>query len=144
MGRFDSAAAPLKTNDVELLPFALKHLDGVLRLCKAEGWESLPADRDRAVRALSGPGVVTVVACEGGDVVGFARMLTDGAIHAYLANVVVAADARRRGIGRRLVEESFARSGAERVDLYAGENSDDFYRSFDHKTFPGYRIYPAR
>jgi ribosomal protein S18 acetylase RimI-like enzyme len=51
---------------------------------------------------------------------------------------------RRRGIGKRLVEETFARSGAERVDLYAGDDSDDFYRSFQHKTFPGYRIYPKR
>jgi ribosomal protein S18 acetylase RimI-like enzyme len=134
----------LSNASLEFVPFTPAHLDGVLELCEAEGWESLPADRDRAVRALTGRGVVTVVASERGKVVGFARMLTDGAIHAYLANVVVAADARRRGIGKRLVEETFARSGAERVDLYAGENSDDFYRSFDHKTFPGYRIYPER
>jgi ribosomal protein S18 acetylase RimI-like enzyme len=71
-------------------------------------------------------------------------MLTDGAIHASLATVVVAGGMRRRGIGKRLVEETFARSGAERVDLYAGDDSDDFYRSFQHKTFPGYRIYPKR
>jgi ribosomal protein S18 acetylase RimI-like enzyme len=129
---------------VEFLSFALEHLEDVLRLCEAEGWPSLPADRDRAIRALNGPGVVTVVALEGGEVVGFARMLTDGAIHAYLANVVVVGGMRRRGIGKRLVEETFARSGAERVDLYAGDDSDDFYRSFQHKTFPGYRIYPKR
>jgi ribosomal protein S18 acetylase RimI-like enzyme len=66
-------------------------------------------------------------------------MLTDGEIHAYLANVVVAQGLRRQGKGKRLVEEAFARSGAERVDLYAGEGGDAFYQSFEHKPFPGYR-----
>jgi len=37
---------------VDYLPFATEHIDGVLRLCEAEGWPSLPADRDRALRAL--------------------------------------------------------------------------------------------
>ena len=130
---------------MDYLPFATEHIDGVLRLCEAEGWPSLPADRDRALRALTGRGVVTVIASEGGAVVGFARMLTDGEIHACLVNLVVALPLRRRGVGKRLVEEAFARSGAERVDLYAGgEDSDAFYRSFKHKPFPGYRIYPER
>jgi hypothetical protein len=34
----------------------------VLRLCESEGWLSFPADPARAVRALTAPGVITVVA----------------------------------------------------------------------------------
>jgi ribosomal protein S18 acetylase RimI-like enzyme len=70
-------------------------------------------------------------------------MLTDGEIQAYLCEVAVAARGRGRGVGKKLVEEAFARSGAKRVDLLALNGSDDFYRSSDHRTMPGYRIYPS-
>jgi ribosomal protein S18 acetylase RimI-like enzyme len=123
--------------------FSEDQLPGVLRLCEAEGWPSLPADPARAARALTAPGVVTVVAVEDGEVLGFAQLLTDGEIQAYLCDMVVAAKARRQGVGTKLVEEAFARSGAQRVDLLALDESEGFYRSFRHRTLPGYRIYPG-
>jgi len=39
-----------------------------------------------------------------GRMVGFARAVSDGAAFAYLADVYVVADARGRGLGRRLVQ----------------------------------------
>jgi len=128
---------------MEYVAFSELHLPGVLRLCEAEGWPSLPDDPARAARALTGPGVITVVAIDDGDVVGFARMLTDGESQAYLCEMAVATAARGHGIGRKLIEHAFARSGAQRVDLLALEESDDFYRAFRHRTMPGYRIYPG-
>jgi ribosomal protein S18 acetylase RimI-like enzyme len=127
---------------MDVLSFHDDHLPGVLRLCEAEGGPSFPADPARAARALSAPGVVTVVAVEADEVVGFAQVLTDGAIQAYLCNVAVVGRARGRGIGRKLVEEAFSRSGAQRVDLLALDESEPFYRSFRHRTMRGYRIYP--
>lgn len=126
----------------ELVDFTEEHLRGVLRLYEAEGWPSLSQDPPLARRALTAPGVLSLVALQGADVVGFARLLTDGALDAYLCELVVAEFARRRGIGRELVAEAFARSGARRLDVLAGEGSDDFYRSFRHRAFPGYRLYP--
>lgn len=120
-----------------------KHLRGVLRLCEAEGWPSMPADAERAVRALTAPGVLTVVAVAGEEIVGFAQVLTDGEIQAYLCNLAVDARWRRQGIGTRLVEEAFGRSGAARVDLLAVNESEPFYSSFEHRALPGYRIYPV-
>jgi ribosomal protein S18 acetylase RimI-like enzyme len=128
---------------VELAAYAEEHLSGVIRLCEEEGWPMLPADPQRAGRALSAPGVVSVVAVEGGEVVGFAQVLTDGEIQAHLALLVVAKGTRRRGIGRALVEEAFGRSGAQRLDLFSETESEGFYRSFRHHVFPGYRIYPG-
>ena len=122
--------------------FAEEHLAGVVGLCEAEGWPTFPADPARALRVLTAPGVVSVVALEDGAVVGFAQMLTDGEIQAFLNLVDVAAAARGRGIATRLVREAFARSGAQRVDLLALEDSTGFYRSFTHRTFAGYRVYP--
>jgi predicted N-acetyltransferase YhbS len=128
---------------MEFVAFSEDHLPGVLRLCEAEGWRSFPADPARAVRALTAPGVVAVVAVEDGEVVGFAQLLTDGEIQAYLCGVAVATTARGGGVGTKLVEEAFARSGAQRVDLLALDESEGFYRSFGHRAMPGYRIYPS-
>lgn len=125
------------------MAFSEKHLSGVIGLCEAEGWPSYPADPGRAFRALTAPGVVTVVAIDDGEVVGFAQMLTDGEIQAYLCEVAVATKARRKRVGKRLVEQAFARSGAERVDLLALDDSEGFYRSFEHRPMPGYRLYPG-
>jgi len=128
---------------VDFLGFSEEHLAGVVRLCEAEGWPSFPADPARALRALTAPGVVSVVAVDGGEVVGFAQLLTDGEIQAYLCDLVVGSAARGRGTGRALVEAAFARSGAQRVDLLALEESEGFYRTFPHRTLPGYRLYPG-
>jgi ribosomal protein S18 acetylase RimI-like enzyme len=97
--------------------FARHHLDGVIELCRGEGWDSYLQDRERTFRALSAPGVITIVVTNGGAVCGFAQILTDGEIRAYLTDVAVSADARRQGIGTRLIEEAFARAGARYLDL---------------------------
>ncbi len=128
---------------MDCVAFEPEHLGGVLRLCEAEGWRSLPEGPDRALRALTAPGVVAVVAVEGGEVIGFAQMLTDGEIHAYLCLVAVAESARGRGVGKRLVTEAFSRSGARRVDLLSLDESEAFYRSFAHRAIPGYRLHPG-
>jgi ribosomal protein S18 acetylase RimI-like enzyme len=85
---------------------------------------------------------VSVVAVDASEVVGFGRLLTDGALEAYLCELLVAENARRRGVGRALIEEAFDRSGARRLDTLAAAASEEFYRSFEHRTFAGYRLYP--
>ncbi len=120
--------------------FAPQHLDGVMRLCAAEGWKSYE-DAAVASQAFTAPGGIVVVAIEH-IVVGFAQLQTDGAVHAHVSNVLVAPSHRRRGVGRRLLEIAFERSGARYLDLVSTEGAHDFYRSFDHREFPGFRIYP--
>ncbi len=123
-------------------PFEAGHLAGIVELCLAEGWTSY-ADPDVALRALTAPGsVVTVAVSDEGVVVGFAQLQSDGLVHAHVTNVLVAASRRRDGIGRRLLEHAFARSGARYLDLVSTEGADDFYRSFEHKEFRGFRLYP--
>ena len=117
-------------------------LHGVVHLCEVEGWESYTQDDETTWRALTAPGVCTMVAVESGEVVGFAQMQSDGVIQAHLTLVVVARDRRGQGIGRRLIEEAFARCGGKRVDLLSTEDADAFYRSFKHREHPGFRLYP--
>ena len=127
---------------MEYLAFQDEHLAGVMRLAAGEGWPSLSADAERARRALTAPGVRTVVAVTDGVVAGFAHALTDGETATYLSVIAVDAAHRGRQIGRRLVEEVFRRCGVARIDLLAEEASEGFYRNLPHRTRPGYRLYP--
>ena len=126
----------------ELLPFDNAHLDGVVNLCTAEGWPSFAADRERAFRVLTAPGVTTVVAVDRDRVVGFAQMLSDGELQAYLANVAVDHDRRGLGIGHALVTTALRLAGGERVDLLSEESAIPFYANFPHIRKPGFRLYP--
>lgn len=96
---------------MDYVAFSEEHMPGILRICEAEGWPSFPADPQRAVRALTAPGVLSMVAVEDGEVVGFAQMLTDGALQAFLCLLAVAREARGQGVGRKLVEQTFAVQG---------------------------------
>ncbi len=121
-----------------------EHLAGVLALCEAEGWESFPGDPENSARSLRAPGVTTVVAVGASEeVIGFAQMQSDGVVQAHLSVLAVDQRFRRRGIGRRLVEEAARRSGSRRVDLISTARSEGFYESFSHKRRSGFRIYPG-
>ena len=132
----------MNRNDAHIEPLDRRHLDAVMALCRAEGWDSYVEHPEITWRALTAPGVCTLVAVEGRDVVGFVQIQSDGVIQAHLSLIVVAPPRRRRGMGRRLIEEALGRAGAKRIDLLCTERADGFYRSFEHRTFPGYRIYP--
>lgn len=127
---------------VAYVPFDASHLDAVVALCAAEGWPSFPADPARAGRALVAPGVTTLVARDDGEVIGFATMLSDGEIQAYLSLLVVAAARRGEGVGGTLVRETFQRAGGVRVDLLSEDAAQGFYASMAHRRLPGFRLYP--
>jgi predicted N-acetyltransferase YhbS len=123
-------------------PFDHHHLGAILGLCQTQGWPSLPSDPARAQQALTAPGVTTVVAVVADEVVGFATVLSDGVLDAYLSALLVAEAHRREGIGAGLLETGFRRSGATRIDLLAAEGTDDFYARFSHRRFSGFRLHP--
>src|SRR6185436_15431582 len=110
---------------VALVPFEAPHLSGVLALCEAEGWPSLPSDPARAETMLLAPNATTVVAVDADAVVGVGFALVDaGPVDAYLSILVVHPQYRRQDIARRLVAEVFRLSGAERIDLLAEPGSE--------------------
>ena len=124
-------------------PMDRRHLPGVMRLAGAEDWRSYAKRPEAAWKALTAPGGITLVATEGRKVLGFAHMMGDGRVQAHLAAVVVGRRHRRRGIGRRLVTEAFKRLGGKWLNVIT-DDADDFYRSFAHEEWHGYRVYPQR
>lgn len=127
---------------VRIERFAEHDLAGVLQLCEAEAWPSFAEDPARALRALTAPGVTTVVARDDEGVVGFAQLLSDGEIQAYLAAVAVAAHRRGAGIGAALIEAAVGLAGGYRIDLLADDGATAFYDRLPHRKKSGYRLYP--
>jgi ribosomal protein S18 acetylase RimI-like enzyme len=122
---------------------ACRHLSGVAGILASLEWDNFDYDPDLTRKALTAPGVTTIVAAAGetGEVVGFAQVFADGVFQAHLGLLAVDEGWHRRGIGRGLVEEAFARVGARRLDLIASDESLEFYRSFRHREQVGFRIY---
>jgi predicted N-acetyltransferase YhbS len=119
------------------------HLSGVAGICRSLGWENFRYDPDLTRRSLTAPGVTTTVAVarETAGVVGFAQVFGDGVLQAHLGLLAVDEGWHRKGIGRGLVEEAFARTGAGRMDLIASDESLGFYRSLKHREQVGFRLY---
>ena len=122
------------------------HLSGVVEICPSLEWDNFRHDPDLTRRSLTAPGVTTIITVArdpGEEVVGFAQVFSDGVIQAHLGLLAVDEKWRRRGVGRRLVEEAFARLGVERMDLISSDESLSFYRSLKHREQVGFRIYPG-
>jgi ribosomal protein S18 acetylase RimI-like enzyme len=120
-----------------------RHLSGVAGILASLEWDNFGYDLDLTRKALTAPGVTTIVAAAGetGEVVGFAQVFADGVYQAHLGLLAVDEGWQRRGVGRGLVQEAFARVGARRLDLIASDESLEFYRSFKHREQVGFRIY---
>ena len=125
----------------EVRRFEPRDLDAVIALCAAEGWPSFPEDPARALRALTAPGVTTVVADAAGRVVGFAQLLSDGEIQAHLSLIAVRPDARRQGLARKMLVLALAEAGGVRIDLIT-DTAPDFYAALPHRRLDGFRIWP--
>ena len=126
---------------VDIRRYRPADLPGVLRLCEAEHWPSLPEDPARADRVLTAPGVTTMVAVDADAVVGFAQLQSDGEIQAHLSMITVEAGFRGRGIGRDLIAMALCAAGGQRIDLIT-DDAGGFYEALPHFRRPGYRLYP--
>jgi N-acetylglutamate synthase-like GNAT family acetyltransferase len=82
---------------------ATSDLDAVHRLLSANGWAHRIGDVERLGRLIS-VSQRAAVAVVDGEIVGFARAITDDMSNGYLSMVVVAESFRRRGIGLAIVE----------------------------------------
>ena len=119
--------------------FDAEHVEGIVRLCAAQGWPSWTTEN--VAKAFTAPGVIAVTAVDEGKVVGAAQLLTDGRVIGYLGLLIVERESRGKGIGRALIVEIFERCGLTRIDLLSEDDSMSFYESLPNKMKPGYRIY---
>lgn len=92
------------------------------------GWADWPLGHFE--RALSGSWVVCTVRDDTGHLVGMGRLISDGALHAFVTEMIVTEQSRGAGIGgevlARLVAEA-RRRGVDDVQLFAARGRAEFY-----------------
>ena len=121
--------------------YAPQDLAGILRLCELEKWSSYLENPERANRALTAPGVTTMVAEQETTIAGFAQLQSDGEIQAHLSLIAVDPAYRRRGVARLLIVAALRHAGGQRVDLVT-DSADRFYENLPHFRMSGFRLYP--
>jgi GNAT superfamily N-acetyltransferase len=82
-----------------------------------------------------------VCARDGERLVGFVNVAWDGAAHAFVLDTLVAADHRRRGIGRRLVEIATEQARAAGCEWLHVDFEDELTRFYTESC--GFRPTPA-
>jgi len=102
--------------------------DQLRQFLSGQGWADRLRDVDRFRMMIEGADR-TVIALEGERIVGFARALCDGASNGYISILAVAADRRKRGIGRSLVERLMSGDAEGHITwvLRAGRDSSGFW-----------------
>ncbi|WP_104054574.1 MULTISPECIES: GNAT family N-acetyltransferase [unclassified Arthrobacter] len=78
-------------------------LNDVVRLYDSVGWSAYTKDPGNLAAALAGS-TLLAAARDGDDLVGLARIISDGHSICYLQDVLVDPRHQRTGLGRRLVE----------------------------------------
>lgn len=92
------------------------------------GWGAL--DETVAARALDGSWLVCTARDEDGALVGMGRLLGDGALHAFVTELIVREDLRGRGVGARLLDRLVLEAqgrGVHDVQLFAARDRAPFY-----------------
>jgi GNAT superfamily N-acetyltransferase len=98
----------------------------IQRLSVIEGWPTPIRRPDEALKAWqqSWP---TLVIIQDGKIIGFLRGLTDGEVTTYVAELLINADHRGKGLGTLLLEVCHALHPHARLDLISTEAADLFY-----------------
>jgi ribosomal protein S18 acetylase RimI-like enzyme len=119
-------------------PFAHAHLDGLIALVAAEGWDEYTADVERTHRALIAPGVTTLVAIVGGRVVGAIQLQSDGLIQAHVSMLLIDRKWRGRRLGSRLLREGLERAGGLWLDVRT--RTEGYYERLGASRSLGFRL----
>ena len=124
--------------EASIEPFTEAHLDGLVSLVAAEGWTEYADDTERTCRALTAPGVTTLVAIASGRVVGAIQVQSDGAIQAHVSMLLIDQGWRGRRLGSRLLREGLDRSGALQLDIRT--RTEGYYERLGASRSLGFRL----
>lgn len=96
-------------------------------LC-ANGWAHRVGNAEQFATLIAASQRTAVAIAPTGEVIGFARAITDGISNGYLSMVVVSPAHRRQGVGKRLVEHIVGSGSSITWVLRAGrEGAAEFF-----------------
>ena len=103
----------------------------VVRLYRVHGWTHAN-DPTRLRRAIECSSFSVVALDNDGEVVGFARAMSDEAFAVYIADILVTPESQRQGIGRALMQAILRHYPTDRFHhqvLVAERGAEGFYES---------------
>jgi ribosomal protein S18 acetylase RimI-like enzyme len=124
--------------EISIEPFTQAHLDGLIALVAAEGWTEYADDGEQTRRALTAPGVTTLVAIAGGHLVGAIQVQSDGLIQAHVSMLLIAPNARGVGLGSRLLRHGLERAGGLQLDVRT--RTEGYYERLGASRSLGFRL----
>jgi ribosomal protein S18 acetylase RimI-like enzyme len=119
-------------------PFTRAHLDGLIALVAAEGWTEYTEDVQRTYRALTAPGVTTLVVIADERVAGVIQVQSDGLIQAHVSMLLIDREWRGVGLGSRLLREGLERAGGVRLDIRT--RTEGYYERLGASRSLGFRL----
>lgn len=124
--------------EISIEPFTRAHLEGLIALVAAEGWNEYSDDAERTHRTLTAPGVTTLVAIAGGHLVGVIQVQSDGVIQAHVSMLLIDRDSRGVGLGSRLLRQGLERAGGLRLDIRT--RTEGYYERLGASRSLGFRL----
>jgi ribosomal protein S18 acetylase RimI-like enzyme len=124
--------------EASIEPFTRAHLDGLVALLAAEGWTEYTDDVERTYRALSAPGVTTLVAIVARRVAGAIQVQSDGVIQAHVSMLLIDRNARGARLGSRLLREGLRRAGGLQLDIRT--RTEGYYERLGASRSLGFRL----
>jgi ribosomal protein S18 acetylase RimI-like enzyme len=124
--------------EVSIEPFTRAHVAGLIALVAAEGWTEYSEDVERTHRALTAPGVTTLVAIARGHVVGAIQVQSDGLVQAHVSMLLIDRTSRGAGPGSRLLCQGLDRAGGLQLDVRS--RTEGYYERLGASRSFGFRL----
>jgi GNAT superfamily N-acetyltransferase len=114
-------------------------IDQFWELYQTTGWNDnyrlSPEVLERAIRASR----FVISAYDGGQLVGFGRVVSDGALHAMIYEMIVAPDHQGWGIGARILQQLVQHcreAGIRDIQLFCARGKRGFYEKYGFMARP--------
>ena len=124
--------------EISIEPFTQGHLDGLIALVAAEGWIEYTDDVERTHRALTAPGVTTLVAIAGGHLIGAIQVRSEWRHSAHVSLLLIDRNSRGTGLGSRLLRQGLKRAGGVRLDIRT--RTEGYYERLGASRSLGFRL----
>ena len=139
------AGQPDAADGIEISPVQRTDRAQIIRLYKESGWWSPANDRQpEFVDKIAENSYCFVGAFCDGEMIGMGRVLSDGISDAYIQDVTVLRDYRRRGIGGRIIAHLLGKLKADQIEwigLIGEPGTGNFYKQLGFKKMKGSEPY---
>ena len=136
-----AARRPDADDGIRIRPVDRTDRAQIIRLYREAGWWSPANDRQpEFVDKIAENSYCFVGAFCDGEMIGMGRVLSDGISDAYIQDVTVRRDYRRRGIGGRIIAHLLGKLQADRIEwigLIGEPGTGKFYTQLGFKEMKG-------